>query len=158
MIDDDIDLSRREAALERERSYLAGRRRERSRFGWRRRERVADDIEADSFGVAGFGLGGGGAALVVIGLLLMAIAYFGIGLVGPDGFSGYDAGSGFSPAVDRFSDGYSGGAAYAYDRGGDDLFSQRPMMFMGGGFLFLAGWILVVASRLRTFLADDSRL
>ncbi len=165
MIDDDIDLNRREAAIERERGYRVGRRRERTgrRWGWGRDRYDGDaptrDDERRGDFVGGVSLGSGGAMLVLLGLLLMAFAYFSLGAGGAEGFSGYDSGTGFSPAVDRFSDGYSSGAGggYTYGGGGDDFLSQRPMMFMGGGFLFLAGWILVVASRLRSFLADDVR-
>ena len=158
MIEDDIDLSRR-AAVERERGYRAGRRRERGFLNWRR-DREADELEAEAFGGGlggglGLGMGGGGGVLVVIGLVLMAIAYFGLGLVGPDPYAAYGDGSGFSPAVDRFSDGYSAGSGEAYAPGGYDLMTQRPMMFMGGGFLMLAGFILAAAANLRTFVTGD---
>ena len=146
---------------ERERGYRAGRR------GVRRDERRAAEVEAvedererrvlfggGGFGLAGgFGMGGSGAALVIIGLLLMAIAYFGLGFDGGGyggGYAPYDSGGGYTPELppQGLGDVYGGG-------GGGDLLSQRPMMFMGGGFLFMTGWLLVIASRLRSLLTDD---
>lgn len=163
MIEDDDYFGgpvRREAVVERERArgYVAGRRRGRRLA---RRDADVDAIEDErerevlfgggSFGLAsGFGMGGGGAALVIIGLLLMAIAYFGLGFDG-GGYGGdyapYDGGGGYTPELPPQ------GVGEVY--GGGDLLSQRPMMFMGGGFLFMTGWLLVIASRLRSLLTDD---
>ena len=153
---------RRETVIERERDrgYVTGRRRGR-RIA--RREADAEVIEDERdrevlFGGAGFGglaggfgMGGSGAALVIIGLLLMAMAYFGLGFDGGGGYaagySPYDSGGGYTPelAPPGLSDVYGGG----------DLMAQRPMMFMGGGFLFMTGWLLVIASRLRALMTDD---
>jgi hypothetical protein len=146
--DDDLGASRREALIGRDRAYPEGRFGARRRFRRRRAERIEGESERDVLWTAGFGLGGGGAALVVVGIVLMAIAYFGLGFGGYESLGGYDGGGGYSPEVGP----YGGGEGYG---GGDDLLSQRLLTFMGGGFLFLAGWILVVASRLRSFLTDE---
>ena len=164
MIDDDDYFggrpSRREVAIERDRAYGAGRRRGR-RIA--RRDVDADLVEDDRersllfggggrFGglAGGFGMGSSGAALVIIGLLLMAMAYFGMGFDGGygGGYTPYDSGGGYTPELPPQ------GLGEAYG-GGGDLMSQRPMMFMGGGFLFMTGWLLVIASRLRALLTDD---
>lgn len=160
MIDDDDEYCdrrplRREVVVERERErgYIAGRRR-----GRRIARRVDDDdslvsAERDAFAFAGFGLGGGGASLVIIGIILMCMAYFGMGFydAAPAGYSAFDAGAaaggGYTPELPP------AGASSFYE-GGGDLLAQRPMMFMGGGVLFLAGWMLVITSRLRSFLSD----
>jgi hypothetical protein len=134
MIDDDDDLygsTRCEAALQRRRDgYLTRRVRLRDAY---------DDppVAPDRTRGGGFGLGGGGACLVMLGLLLMAIAYFGVNEV-------FDGGYGWAGPPDPYL-----GGPYDDTIGG---LTRRPMLFMGGGFLFLAGWMMAIASRMRLWL------